>query len=399
MRLALVSTSKIRQIPLSLLYLGSWIKVHSNHDVRIVDGSFEDPLQVLLSEDFDMVGFTAMTDEYESACRVAAYLKAVKPNLLTVIGGVHITALPDSQRPCFDYVITGLGEATLLNRLDGVITPHLSWEEIPLDWDLINPRYFRPSFHAAQISRSVTASLMTSRGCPYRCYFFSSGVVTDHVHSYSPRWVVNELTELSERSVDLVVIFDDVFTLSLSRLREIERLKREAGLDSLKLTCNARVNHFSDETAEVLKALNVTQVLFGFESGNPRILKLLKRDTATVDQAYDAITRAKQHGLTPVGGLIFGAPTETYSEMLDTVRFSWKCYRLGCSALPYAKLTPYPGTPAWRTSESLGTVSPHMDFDRFRYTSKSRIPVSIRLAMSCIRAPMFLRKVWNRKRL
>jgi radical SAM superfamily enzyme YgiQ (UPF0313 family) len=65
----------------------------------------------------DLVGFTAFTNEVIQAGRLAAMAKQWRPSAMTVIGGVHVSALPDRtlrEFPQFDYAVLGEGEQTLL---------------------------------------------------------------------------------------------------------------------------------------------------------------------------------------------------------------------------------------------------------------------------------------------
>ena len=70
-----------------------------------------------------MVGLTAFTNEIKPAARVARLVKALSPSIVTVIGGVHPSVLPErtlEEFPEFDYVVVGEGELTFAELVDAL---------------------------------------------------------------------------------------------------------------------------------------------------------------------------------------------------------------------------------------------------------------------------------------
>ena len=75
--------------------------------------------EVLAERDPDVIGLTMMSVDYNPARQAIAIAKEVKPDVVTVVGGPHVTiALEDSLRiPHVDYLVTGEGEVTFLERI------------------------------------------------------------------------------------------------------------------------------------------------------------------------------------------------------------------------------------------------------------------------------------------
>jgi len=144
----------------------------------------------------DIVGFTAFTNEIVQAARFANLIKNKNLNIVTLIGGVHVSELPERtlrEFPQFDYGIVGEGERTLLELVNcltkkedpqnvpgmcsvkkdgeyiygGVREKMQNGEELALpDWS-----FFRPAKEYI---------LHTSRGCPFQCPFFRNRYLPDY---------------------------------------------------------------------------------------------------------------------------------------------------------------------------------------------------------------------------
>jgi anaerobic magnesium-protoporphyrin IX monomethyl ester cyclase len=114
---------------LGLSYLAA-IAEQAGRDCRIFDAYFHswteaELLDRVLAYQPDVVGFTAMTHEVKAAGRIAARLKE-RSRAATVVGGCHVTALPErtlTEFPAFDYGVCGEGERTFLELLEHVQKP------------------------------------------------------------------------------------------------------------------------------------------------------------------------------------------------------------------------------------------------------------------------------------
>ncbi len=114
------------------------------------------------------------------------------------------------------------------------------------------------------------------------------------------------------------------------------------------LNCQPRANLMTDDMCKALKNVGVKTCIFGFESGNQKILSYLKKDTVTVEDNYNAIRQCKKYGLGVQGSVIFGSPCETKGDMLDTLTFIKNAFRMGVERIWGFVLTPFPATEVWR---------------------------------------------------
>src|SRR3989338_3208987 len=307
-----------------------------------------------------------------------------KLNVPIVIGGVHISSVPQSLAKYFDVGVIGEGEQTFLEllksfekngRLDleslknipglafhinGIV--HVTekrgmieqLDNIPIiDRDLLHKEYFNKKIIPHIAKHGIEGTILTARGCPYRCVFCSTKRVYDEIRLMAEKYNITHVT-----------IWDDLFTAHIPRLKEINFLLKSDDLTKdITFSCQARANQINDFICKTLKDLNVKQVSFGFESGSERMLRYLKRESVTVEQNRQAIIKCKEYSFRVYGSLIFGSPTETIDDMKETIDFIKFAKRSGADALWAFIMTPFPETEMWEIAKQRGKVSEEMNWD------------------------------------
>ncbi len=362
--------------PLGLLFLGSWIKKQCpDWEPVILDANFENVQKRVLTEEFDMVGFSAMSPQFEKASLLAKMVKK-QTKALTIIGGVHITTCPQAMRPEFDVAITGEGEGKLehlLNTGNAEYSSLIDLDTYPdLDYSLVHPEYFKPRPRRIWQSVVTEAMMITSRGCPYDCRFCSTTNFWEKYRSHSVAWVVRQMQLLAGKGVDHIYIFDDLFTVNRQRLRAIADQFQTSGLyrQIQGISLFSRANVFNQETCDALKSMNVKNVVFGFESGNDRVLTYLKKRDASVKYNKTAALLCKSNGFRCIGSMMIGNPTETPREIIDTIKFmAWGWFN-GIEDIWTFITAPFPGTEFWEIAKQRKKVSDEMDYNRLKISSK-----------------------------
>jgi anaerobic magnesium-protoporphyrin IX monomethyl ester cyclase len=361
MKVALaVSAMPTPNLPLGLAQLAGYARSRiPDLDIRIFDGTLTPDLaDAIIHFNPDVVGVSAMTPQAKTAYKLLDTLRA--EGMFTVMGGVHASALPDEALRHADTVVVGEGEKAftdlLMNPHKGIIQGDYvqDLDSLPLPaYDLLDMGAY--TAHAAPLIMPMDAvpsiSLMTSRGCRYRCPFCYNSTRKTPVRYRSAESIINELTFLKEKyGIHSVFFQDDEFLGNEKRLRLFTWLLKKTGLaNSLVWGCCARVDTISLVSAFLAKQAGCVSIFIGFESAVQKTLNYLKRGTVTVKQAEETIGICNHVGLRVGGSLIFGIPGETLKEMKQTLKWA-KHYRHSgkLAYVGYNVLMPYPGTETWK---------------------------------------------------
>ncbi|MFH1037865.1 MAG: radical SAM protein [PVC group bacterium] len=358
--------------PLGLAYLGAVLE-RAGHQVRIVDYTARSPYPPLpkIIQEFEpnLIGLTATTPSFESACRLTRELRKLRPGTPLMLGGAHVTCAPESamKSGLFQAGVLGEGEETVvelakhledgrfvnLHRVSGIIfSEDGDWRRTPprpfiLDLDslpfpayhLLPPlRYYHPT--PASYRQLPVGILMTSRGCPFKCTFCDRAIFGNTTRFHNTQRVLDEVEwMLNEVGAREIRFFDDTFTLKRERAAGICDGILERGL-KFPWTCLTAVRAVTPELLRKMKAAGCWQVLYGLESGDDRMLKLLGKGN-TVEENLNAIRWAREAGLEVRGDFIVGTPGETMESLERTLRFTLET---GLDYAHFNKFTPFPGT-------------------------------------------------------
>ena len=373
------------QEPLNLGYLASYLEAH-NIDVVIIDElagqNVESELKSLTP---DIVGITAVTPLAPDAYRIANLCK--KMGILTVMGGVHASILPQEALKYVDIVVKGEGEEALLDIARGNIDSKkiLTYPYIK-DIDNIPP----PARHLMQMDfylrskdrkpksylqfvppGTKVAALLTSRGCPYACTFCHNTWRGIPSRYNSPQRVISEIKQLIKiYGIGALFFIEDNLFVNKKRIEKICNLLIQNKIDIL-WGGNARVDNIDLDILKLAKKAGCRQVTFGFESGSQRILNILNKKT-TVEQNQKAIELCKKAGLLAQGTFIIGSPTETIEDIKKTQNFIRKNGLEEIVGVCIA--TPYPGTKLWEWCEQNNRIPKILSWNDFNY---SEVPIKV----------------------
>ena len=334
----------------------------------------------------NLVGITSVSQNYNYAKAYAHMAK--QRGIPVIIGGVHISALPQTKTQDMDVAVLGEGEETIVELvealMDGRSLINIKGTAFRDDAnvfhqtkprDLIEPLDEIP-FPARDLFKiRAQSNIFSSRGCPYRCVFCSSSRYWQKVRFFSAEYVVEEIREMVGRyGVKRINFYDDLMIADLPRLHRIVGLiSRDPKLRGIKFWINARANLITSDVARLLNAMGVVSVGLGLESGNAKTLKFLKGGSVTVNDNYGAIRILHHYGIKATGSFIIGSPYETRAEILDTYNFIKE------SGIDFADtflLTPFPGTPIWDYAMTNGIVSEDIDWGRLNVYPEDPVLVS-----------------------
>ena len=365
----------------------------------------------------DIVGISSVTQNFNIAKEIGRKIKK-ELDVPVIVGGHHITALPNNLTEHMDVAVLGEGEQTFLELLN-------AYEENGLDKSklseidgiayrykntlIITPRRepIRPldkiPYPARDLLkiRSNNLYMFTSRGCPYKCVFCSSSAFWHGYRFFSAEYVVDEIKELIEKhNAKCINLYDDLFIANKKRLKKIAQLIRKEKLDQeVSFACLARANLVDDETASLLRSMNVKHVSLGLESGSERILNYLKGGTVTVKQNENAVSILKKYKFHVDASFIIGSPTETKEDCLQTLNFLKRSKIYGGETYV---LLPFPGTGIWEYGKQRGLLHDDMNWDNFEIyfedNPSKRVITADNLSREELLDIFFLfKKEWNRR--
>lgn len=374
MKIALISFKNDSGCPpLGLIQLGTYLK-EKHHEVEIVDFNWSKSINPVK---YDCIGISSMTKDYGQAIALARGVKK-SSQIPIIIGGVHISTLPDSIDPIFNIGIRGEGELNFvkalnmrdLDRLKGHILESQTVDNIDSlpypDWSLSDKRYFDYQPNTTWSEFCKEGVMLTSRGCPYNCVFCSTkSFWGNKVRFHSPAYVEGLVRNLVNQKITHIQVWDDLFSINIERLKEIgNRISKY----NVKLSCQPRTDLISDKMCIALKEAKVKLCIFGFESGSQKILSYLKKDTATLSDNIQAIKLCRKHGLRVQGSVIFGSPNETEENMFDTLKFMRFAILNGVERIWSFILTPFPATEIW-DMKKYDYNTPYFNWKQFSHQS------------------------------
>ena len=325
------------------------------------------------------VGLTSVTAAIYSAARLAQQIKSKNPDIITIIGGDHLTALPEEtmeEFPSFDIGVIGEGDITIVELLQA-LDQEENLEEIPglvirnshevgrtpnrpfvsnLDslpfpaWDLLPDlaTYYRPSIMGYH--KLPAGSVILSRGCPGQCIFCDRAVFGNNLRSYSAEYSFKMIEDLYYHyGMRDLEIRDENLVIYRKRLKALCQLLIESKM-KIYWSCNARADHVDPDLLSLMRRAGCWQIAYGIESGNQEILDFEKKGIS-LQQIEKAIKWTAEAGIEARGFFMIGHPKETEETLRQTVDFA-KRLRLHCFHTTY--FTPLPGSEVYKYAHTLG---------------------------------------------
>ena len=339
-------------------------------DIDLIDlralNSWDHFREVFAERDPDVVALTMMSVDYGPVRKTLQIVKEMKPEVVTVIGGPHVTiALEDSLRiPHVDYLVIKEGEITFPKLLKSIAEGHPprqkvlfgerpNLDKIPFaDRDLfLNEwRKWGYSLNSPEVPfvKELPAPFVTiiaGRGCVYNCSFCKPGedlIFGKGVRRRSVDNVIEELKLLKEKyDIASFMFHDDCLTEDRAWVSEFSEKYIAEGFD-MPYFCQSRADIIArhPDMVEKMAKAGLKGYFIGFESGNRRILNLLRKGT-TPERNLKAAKICKHYGLKIWANYMMGIPTETKEEVMDTVRM---IKEIDPDYYSPSFFTPHPGT-------------------------------------------------------
>ncbi len=315
-----------------------------------------------------VVGLGLFTRWVWHAYRLVRRLVGTGP--LLVAGGAHTTVRPEETlREGFDVAVVGEAEHSLvqlvealrtgrdLGEVPGLVLPspsgpvHTAPAGFIADLDALAfpqraQHLFDPAWYEPSGRQMVPGGLLTSRGCPAKCTFCANYVTGRGFRYRSDDNVADELQAHHDAfGTRFFPFWDDALTAHRKRLEalcaRIERLEFRPRWSAI-----TRASMVSPELLATMKRAGLVHVNFGVESGDDRILRLIKKGVSTA-QVEAALRMARDAGLKTAANFMLGFPQEGPAELANTLAFMQRIAPLVDTFSTLGVAVPFPGTPLY----------------------------------------------------
>ncbi len=362
-----------------------------HHEVKILDMRLTPNLKFELNSfKPEIVGVTAYTPAVYIATNILQKVKEHNRDILTVIGGHHATLLPeDFNKDFVDVVVIGEGQNSFqeivdthekgkdFREIDGLALPQngklfftkkrgiiMNLDNTPLPDRNLTRQYRNEYFRG---DWRPVASIMTSRGCPYRCNFCS---VWKHeqgkYRALSPERVVKELESIEEKYVSFS---DDNFFQDHKRAEKIYELSKERKIKKIyKLIGRSDTIANHPEIIEKWREIGLEIVIIGFESIKDADLKLMNKHS-TVYNNNETIRVLRKNNVAISGHFVVQPDyiKEDFDDLLQYVQNNEIEHPVFCI------LTPLPGTDLYEEKKNQLLTNNYEMFDLLHVILPTRL--------------------------
>ena len=380
--------------PLGILYVMAYLEKNAPHhklyfkDCVAERGSHKDLIDYVNEIKPDIVAVTSFTVSMIDVCMAAKNIRAIVPDAHICLGGHHPIAFPfeAASLPEFDSIVVGEGEVVfteLVKKIEdkkpfsdilGVYTNEsiqkyrnttlkdrrfLNKVKVPPayvdDIDSLpipNREYIKHLNYSSVVGvSSKLATLISSRGCPYKCTFCDVPIKTHRRRD--PKLVVDEMETCVAQGYDEVHFYDDLFNITPRRVMDIcnEIIKR-----GLKIVWDyrGRVNGIDEESIKMFKKAGGRLISFGIETSTQEGLQMMRKGTK-VKQNIDALKLCKKYGIVTLADFIIGLPHErSYDDVLNSIKILTNDYRPDYAQ--FSILSLYPNTEVYDQAVAKGLI-------------------------------------------
>ena len=380
-------------LPLGILSVGSALKKAGFETklINITEKEIDKTIDEIITMSPEFLGVSVMTGiQTKHSAELCRKIKAKNHQIPIVWGGIHPSLLPEQclGENYIDYVIIGEGEITVkefaeelkstkkFKGVNGLGYKHNKEIIINELRDFIdNLDDYRLDFSLIDVNRYVfklkgasrTIAYKTSRGCSFNCAFcYNRAFNRGKWRTWSVDAVIEDIDFLKKNyGVDAIKFYDDNFFIDKERaLKILEKIDLPAHTE-------IRIDMITEDLAQKLKTLKVSEFLIGIESGSERMLDLINKGYS-VDRIKRGVEILAKYDLYTTYSTIVGLPTETKEDFEKTIDLMYWVHKTHPRAgFTLGAYLPYPGSLMYEFSIEHGFKPPAKTedwgkIDRFR---------------------------------
>jgi len=309
---------------------------------------------------FDLVAISTYSAQAFEAYELADRYR--ESGVKVVIGGPHVTLLPEEARPHVDSVVIGEAEpvwADLINDFkNGQLKPYYKADK-PHDIS----KSPTPLYKHIDKTRHNRITVQTTRGCPHDCEFCAASKVLGPYRKKPVEAVVRDIEAIKEHWEHPFIEFADDNTF----------IDKEWSKKLLKAITPLKIRWFTEtdisvaedeELLSLLRPSGCRQLLIGFESvvrGSLEGMESKDWKLKQYDSYLSAINKIQSHGISVNGCFILGLDNDTPDVFKQTLEFIKESQLL---EVQLTILTPFPGTRLYERMKQEGRLLKDLYWDR-----------------------------------
>jgi magnesium-protoporphyrin IX monomethyl ester (oxidative) cyclase len=336
----------------------------------------------------DAVGITTFTSQKWSALRAAKAVKDVNKKIAVFMGGPHISVRPEDclSNENVDFVVMNEGEISTvealyalqnnktLSKIEGIgykknnklifnerrqPIENLDSVPFPARHSLPMKKYFEAthSLQTSRVSDKKWASMITSRGCPYKCIFCSIHLSMGRKwRARSPENIIGEIENLvSEYKIKEIIFEDDNMSLDRERMKKICDMIIDRKI-KIEWNCpnGLRADKLDESLLQKMKHAGCTSIFIGAESGVQEVLDKIIGKNLDLKKVKNVVVLCKKIGIRVGVFFVLGLPGETKEDMKKTIDFGRKLRKLGAASCSFFIANPFYGTRLYKIARELG---------------------------------------------
>lgn len=386
-------------------YLAGHARAAGFEDVVFVDAMTDhlddEALAALVAEmQPDLVGVTAITPSIYAAEDVLRIVRAVRPEAVTVLGGVHATFMYKqvlSEAPWIDVIVRGEGEEVFVALLRAVAEGRwpadrrsidgLAFREgdrivatkaaatvknldaIDPDWGILDWSKYRYTPLGVRVAIPSMA-----RGCPFTCSFCSQWKFWRDYRVRDPKRVADEIERLvNEHQVGFFILADEEPTINRKKFVQFcEELIARGLPDKVKWGINTRVTDImrDKDLLPLYRRAGLVHVSLGTEAAAQLKLDRFNKETKVADNK-EAIRLLREADIFTEAQFIVGLDNETAETLEETFQMAWDWQP---DLANWSMYTPWPYTPLYQEIRDKVEV---FDFSKYNFVTPIMAPAAM----------------------
>lgn len=336
-------------------YIAAYCKKNFEGELEFqyFNGYFDSDEEIISkSIDSDIVAFSCTSPTFKHGRSLASQIKMKNPNVQTVFGGYHASAINEVvELKEIDQIVVGEGEKAFLSILNGnrdkiVMGSPITFEELPFpDREIIkNEREINLS---EEMCGERIASFQSKRVCPYKCAMCAEKIITgsfnrktNPIRSRDAKDLLDEIEFVAEKyKLHKFKFVDATWNTSLEDVKDFCKEKIKRNFD-LEWEAMIHAGLAKEEMFYWMEKANCKQINVGCESGSSKVLKEIGKGL-TVEKIIKVFEWGRKYNISRRGFFLIGMPSETQEDIKLTEELVEK---IEPDVFGVTIICPYPGS-------------------------------------------------------